>query len=510
MKPVVLTNASLPNSTVKTKYLPYLVTFFCGLLGPLSFAPFHFPGLVFLSIAGFYYTLNCYSDKKAFLLGLFYGLGFFGLGVSWIIISIHDYGNLNYAIASLATLGFIFYLALFKALVSHCFKLLHQQNNIINGLLFSSLWCLSEYLRATLFTGFPWLLLGTAQMDTPLGNLFPVIGIYGVSFLSTFACALLSFAVQDQSIKRYWYVCAFVLVLIIPESLKNIQWTDTKPAPLSTAVIQANLAMRDKWDDSLFWSMLKHYEKNINALLGTNIIILPESAIPLPSSYLSEYLLSLHHRVREANSALLLGILQPTDETERYFYNSMISLGHAKGEHIKQHLVPFGEYLPKPIAAINQWLNLEAPNITPGKKIQPLIMVGKHPIASLICYEIAYPHLLRLQLPVAEWIISISDDGWFGHSLASYQQQQMAQVLSALTGRFQILANNDGLSSVIDTKGQITDSLPPFSSGILQSKVFSATGVTPWVWWGDSPVLLICTILPLLLLFLKLKAFRRK
>jgi apolipoprotein N-acyltransferase len=351
--------------------------------------------------------------------------------------------------------------------------------------------------------------LGTTQIDTPLKYLFPIIGMYGITFLCTFSCSLLSAAINESSIKRHFYIISFVLILIAPITLKNIHWTTVKNEPVSIGVVQANLAMRDKWDESLFWTMLKHYEENIRALLGKKLIILPESAIPLPASYLNEYLLKLHKEVREANSSLILGILQPTDESEHYYYNSIISLGHAKGTHIKQHLVPFGEYVPKPLLAINQWLNLEIPNIAPGKKTQSLIKIAKHPIASLICYEIAYPHLLRQQMPAAEWIISISDDGWFGHSLASYQQQQMAQVLSLLTGRFQILANNDGLSSVINDHGQIIDSLPPFSSGILQGEVFAVSGTTPWVIWGDYPILFFCTIIFLSLLFLKLKAFRR-
>ena len=510
MKPAVLTHISLLKSPIKTKYLPYLVTFFCGLLGPLGFAPFHLPGMALLGIVGFYHALNFYPPKKAFILGLFYGFGFFGFGVSWVIISIHDFGNLNYFISGFATFTFIFYLSLFPALVGYCFTRLKYQHQLINGLLFSSLFVLSEYTRATLFTGFPWLLIGTSQIDTPLQYVLPILGIYGLTFLGVFSCTVLSAVLKERSIQRYFYMIGFVLLLIIPGAFKNLHWTTINTKPVSIGVVQANLAMRDKWDDSLFWSMLHYYEKHINALLGTNLIILPESAIPLPASYLDEYLLNLHHKVREANSSLVLGILQPKDESETYYYNSIISLGRAKGTHIKRQLVPFGEYIPKPFAAINRWLNLDTPNIAPGKKVQELIKIAKHPIASLICYEIAYPNLLRQQMPAAEWIISISDDGWFGHSLASYQQQQMAQVLSILTGRFQILANNDGLSSVINNEGHIIDSLPPFSSGILQSEVFSASGITPWIKYSDYPILLFCTIIFLFMIFLRLKVIRHE
>ena len=504
-----LLNPFLLYPSIKSKNLSYIFIFFAGLLGPIGFAPFHFPGITVLSITYLFLTLSTQSPKKAALLGFTYGLGYFGFGISWVIVSIHDYGNLNYLLSGLATLGFIFYLSLFPALVGYFFKLLAlTQNKLINALLFSVLWCLSEYLRAVLFTGFPCLLIGVTQIDTPMHALFPIIGIYGVGLLFVFACATLALVIKEQSIKRYFYIILFVLIMIAPSLFKNIHWTEIKKDSLSVGVVQANLAMRDKWDDSLFWSILKYHEKNITSLLGKNVIILPESAIPLPASYLKEYLLKLHHKALAARSTLILGILQATDDSETNFYNSIISLGKAKGTHIKSRLVPFGEYIPQPFLRLMQWLNIPPPNIAPGKKKQSLIKVNKHPIASLICYEIAYPNLLRQQMPSAEWIISSSDNGWFGHSLASYQLLQMAQILSSLTGRFQVLANNDGLSSIINNQGEIVDTLPPFSSGILQGVIFPASGTTPWIIWSDYPVLIFCLIIFLFLIFLRLKAFQ--
>jgi apolipoprotein N-acyltransferase len=124
-------------------------------------------------------------------------------------------------------------------------------------------------------------------------------------------------------------------------------------------------------------------------------------------------------------------------------------------------------------------------------------MVQKQAIATLICYELAYSDLLRKQLPLAKWIVSISDAGWFGHSLAMYQQLQMAQVRSVETARYQVVANNDGLSSIIDTQGKIKSSLPAFTKGILKAEVISATGTTPWVYFGNSPILFLCLFIVL-------------
>lgn len=504
MKPAALTNTIPLEPSVGITYSTYVFIFFAGLLGPLGFAPFHMPGLTILSLAFLFSAILDCTCKQGFILGFLFGLGYFGFGVSWVIVSIHDYGQLNYFLAGITTLLFIAYLSLFPALVAYFYKLIdHNKYKLLAMVLFPALWCLSEFIRSSLFSGFPWLIVGTTQIDTPLKFLAPVIGIQGLSFYCVFLAALLTTGIREPSIKRFYYVSLFVLLLIIPSTAKNIQWTQVKNDPVSIGVVQANLSMRDKWDESLFWKLLKYYENTTEQLLGKQLIILPESAIPLPASYLEEYLDKLHEKALKAKSALILGILQPTDNSETNYYNSIISLGTAKGEHIKHQLVPFGEYIPKPFVAINRWMNLPEPNIMPGKIAQPLINIANHPIASLICYEIAYPNIVRRQMPLAQWIVSISDNGWFGRSLASYQQLQMAQMLSLLTGRYQVVVNNDGLSSVINNHGEILDSLPPFSAGILQSEVFPAEGSTPWVFWDERPSLILCALILVFALFFK-------
>ncbi|MBA2648000.1 MAG: apolipoprotein N-acyltransferase [Legionella sp.] len=494
MKPIALTKPSFLDVSSQSRSLIYFIVFFSGLIGPLGFAPFHMPGITLLSIAVFYFALLDASLKQSLRLAFVFGLGFFGLGVSWVIVSIHDYGQINYVLAAIITLIFIMYLSLFPVLVALCFKSLQSKGRLVPALTFSALWCLSEYSRAHFMTGFPWLLLGTTQIDTPLRYLAPVFGIYGLSLSCIFASTLLALAVREHANKGGYLLMGFVLLIISPALLKSIHWTNIKQEPITVAAVQGNLSMRDKWDEALFWSLLKYYEQATIKLLGNRLIILPESAIPLPANYLQDYLSNLHEKTLKANSALILGILQPTDESETHYYNAINAFGHAKGQHLKTHLVPFGEYIPAPFTAINRWFNLPDPNVLPGKANQALIHIFNHPIASLICYETAYPNLLRNQLPQAEWIVSISDNGWFGHSLASYQQLQMSQMLSLLVGRFQVVVNNDGLSSVLDTQGNILEGLPAFSSGILQNVIFPATGSTPWVLWNDYPVLIFCAI----------------
>lgn len=517
MKQTALATPFSFNFSIRLGFARHFILFIAGLLAPLGFAPFHIPGLTILSLAFLYANLNKSSKKHCFWQGFFYGLGYFGFGVSWVIVSIHDYGQLNYFLSSLVTLIFIMYLALFPGLVAYFFQMVHAakgksnvQHPLFTLILFSVFWCLSEYLRATLFSGFPWLLVGTILIDTPIKYIAPIVGIYGLSLICVFLATLLTLTLQQNSLKRNYYLIIFVLIIITPMALKNTSWSEVKQEPISIGAIQANLSMRDKWDEALFWNLLKYYENAINKLLGKQLIILPESAIPLPANYLDKYLLKLNNKALKANSALMVGILQPSSDGENNYYNSVISLGKAKGENLKRQLVPFGEYIPKPLQAINRWLNLPEPNLLPGKKHQRLIRIANRPIASLICYELAYPKLLQNQMPKAQWIVSISDNGWFGHSLASYQQLQIAQMLSLLTGRYQVVVNNDGLSSVINTQGDLVESLPPFSSGILEGTIYPAEGYTPWILWNEYPALIFCTIFIIFTLFMQLRRFSQQ
>jgi apolipoprotein N-acyltransferase len=330
-------------------------------------------------------------------------------------------------------------------------------------------------------------------MDTPLKYLLPIIGVYGVSFITLMISGLLAESFMKRERRVLFQVMA-VSLLLLPLAFKNIHWTQQKTEGLSVGVVQSNLSIKDKWDETLFWRILKQYRHDVNALLGTSLIILPESAIPLPYRYVSDYLNDLNHKTKHYHSGLVYGIPQPTTIDEYNFYNAAATLGDAKGLYLKQHIVPFGEYIPQIFKSLVDKFDIQDPAIKSGPKQKALITLNHHTMATLLCYELAYGNILRYQLPSAEWIISLSEDGWFGRSLAIYQQLQIAQVLALETGRYHIVANNAGLSSVINHKGDIIKTLPAFKAGILKSSVIPSTGMTPWVYWGDLPVLIFCLL----------------
>ena len=242
--------------------------------------------------------------KQSLLLGFVFGLGFFSFGVSWVYVSIHEYGHLNLIFSAIITLIFIAYLALYPAIIALAYRVSSLKNSrLFSALLFSATWCLGEYLRSSLMGGFPWLLLGTGQVDTPLGYLLPIIGIYVASFLTCFVAACLVISLQTYGTKRYFWLAAFIVILLSPLGLKDKAWTTLSPTPLTIAIIQNNLSMRDKWDEALFWQIIHTYQQNIETLVKTvQLIVMPESAIPLPATYLNDFIDAIHKQAQYAKS----------------------------------------------------------------------------------------------------------------------------------------------------------------------------------------------------------------
>ena len=519
---------------------------FAGILMPLSFAPFHFPGLAILGLAMLYAELQNKTIKQATKIGLVFGTSYMAVGVSWVYISIHLYGNLNIFMSVLITIIFIFYLAIFYILQAITFTYIQSNirplskpscrgnllrrfgarilmylrghsgsalrvssqftstagfgkrsiQKIYKILSFAATWCLAEYLRANFATGFPWLMVGFGQVDSPLSGLLPYIGIYGVSFLVCIAACLVYYITNNKkhAFASIPYLVALMSILLAPNLLTNNSKSINESIP--TGVIQANLSMREKWDNAIFSQITTRYQNGVNALKNkAQFIIMPESAIPVPKEYASEFINNINNLTKKYNNSILMGIPHPANKEETLYYNTATFFGGSKGSYYKQHLVPFGEYIPKPFQAITNALQIPDPSMASGKTKQELLTFKNHPFANLICFEVAYPEILRQQLPRAEWIVAISDVGWFGHSLAIYQQLQMSQALSAMTGRYQVVANNNGLSSIINNHGKIVNSLPAYTSKELYGHIQTANDATIWTIIGDMPYLYLCIVI---------------
>lgn len=473
---------------------------FWGMLFPLGFAPFHHSSLLYISLLGFFYQLH--RSNKPFIDGFLFGTGLSIIGLSWVYVSIHAYGHIPVILALIITIIFIFYISLFYGAFAFLSKFLADAKKWRFPWLLAASWCMLEYLRSHLFGGFPWLILGFSAYNTSLQNLLPWFGIYAPSFAICLAIALFAHMLFQHKNHVISSLIA-VTIFLIPSQLNICQ--EKKHTSIPVAIIQGNVSIHDKWNEEYFWKQLNTYYHDIIKLTQPQrLIVLPEAAISIPRSYVSNELKSLNTYAKALNASLLIGIPEATSTDHSSFYNALIGLGNAKGTYYKQQLVLFGEEIPKFWQPIFKILNIPVVTTIAGSQHQTPIYIFKHPIASLICYEIAYPEILRHQLPKSEWIVSISDDAWFGHSFAMYQHLEMAQTLSFMSQRWQLFVNNNGLSSLIDKNGIIKKQLPTWKASKLTGMIDTSSVLVPWIHWGDKPIIFLCISLLLMAIFMKL------
>ena len=456
----------------------------------LGFAPFdaHFPvwPAPILALAGLYFLWRrSVSARQAMLLGLSWGAGCFLFGVSWIYVSLSQFGGMAPPAAAAATLLFCLYLALFPALAGTLFRGCCKDRTG-DALLFAGLWTLSEWLRGTLFTGFPWLAVGYAQSPpSPLAGWASVLGVYGVGFIVALIAALLGEMVF-AGWRRPGPWVSILLLFGFGGLLRGMDWTQPVGAPLTVSLLQGNVPQSLKWDP-------KRLPLSVDAYLGlakahpASLTVLPETALPL---YFNEVPREVLRGLTRHGDALI-GVAVST--TDGGYTNGAVALSQdlAGSAYTKRHLVPFGEYAPPGFAWFFRYAQIPMSDFTAGPATQePLVIAGQR-IAPNICYEDLFGEELLGALPAATLLVNLSNTAWFGHSLAQPQHLQIAQLRAIETGRVMLRATNTGMTAMVAPDGAIVAALPPFVSAALVVDAQGRTGLTPYARWGNLLALLI-------------------
>ncbi len=494
----------------KQRFVAPLTSLLAGGLYVLAFAPFQQAWLAFITPALLLYCWRNASTKQAFYYGLLFGLGQFGVGTSWVYVSIHYFGHANVPLAALITALFTLVLALYPGLQGLCLRLFFAKKSLFIQyiIVFPITWLIFEWLRATLLTGFPWLMLGYTQTSTFLNAFAPLIGIYGMTWL----VALLNGTLVlwcSKTTKTIKVAAGLLVGIIITLAWLFYQhtWTQAINTPVSVALIQGNAPQAMKWDADYIQQNIQRYVKSSAQHLDYDVIIWPEAAIPIIAPAAQPLLDQLDQMGKNHHSTIIVGIPDSNSERTRY-YNTLKILGQGRGSYQKRHLVPFGEYIPLRVITnpIMQYFNIPLSNLSPGKTHQAELTAQGIPIAPFICYEIAYPTMALKTVKNTRLIIVINDDSWFGHSLASSQQIQMAQMRALETGRYLLYASNTGITAIISPQGTTVSSAPEHVFAVLTGKVYAMQGNTPLMRYGYYPLLLL---LGLLLLIALLRSSKR-
>jgi len=484
-------------SFVKSQKTRRVIALAAGLLLPLGFAPFDLYWLTPLSVALLFLLWEGQSPRESAVLGMCFGVAAFALGTYWLYISLRQLGGAPLPIVALL-MGLMFaVMGVFVALTGALAARLAPAAGVIRWLVvMPAVWVLVEWLRGWVFTGFPWLSLGYSQLDTPLSQWSLVAGVHGVSWVVALIGG--AFVALLTGLRRDQLAAAGALLIVTAATvgLKTQSWTEPREQALSIGMVQAAIPQELKWLPSQREPTLEQYKAATLALENVDLVIWPEAAIPGLPYEVMPFLQEMDDLLVERNVQLFSGIL--TFDVERGEYrNTLMAIGPELGLYYKRHLVPFGEYFPVP-EFITQWLrlmNLPSEDIGPGPDVQAPLVAAGVPIAPTICYEVAFGAEQLVFLPEAELLVNVSNDTWFGDSIAPHQHLQMARMRSLETGRPMLRATNTGITAVIDANGEVLQRLPQFESGVLSAEIRPHTGATPYVRWGNTPLVLILVAL---------------
>lgn len=506
--------------------LPTLISIIVGAAHGASFAPLAswWTQLIALALlVGI--VARADTPRIAWLSGYGFGLGWFGIGVYWLYISMHDYGHMPWWAAGSAVVLFCACLAIYPALaVGLWWRLRARLAPAWQAVAFALLWAGSEWLRATLFTGFPWIGTGYAHVDGPLAGYAPIGGVYVVGLLAALVAAafalVLDSAMASERLRaprnrRTAAITAGVatVVLVAGAGLRLVHWTAPVGKPISVRLLQGNVAQETKFDPQRVVAEYQNYYDLIQDR-PAELVVLPETAFPLPiQDSPPGFFDALAQRVRAWDTTIISGIFvmeTGSDPDLPMYTNAAIAISpqtpvpivdHEKlPVYRKHHLVPFGEFIPLGF----RWF-VDIMQIPIGDQQQGAVSQASFPVARAdgstlligmnICYEDYFGDqiAIALQRPDApNVLVNLTNLGWFGDTTAIPQHVLASRMRAIETGRPMLRATNSGGTAYITPDGHVVDQLPAFVRTSLAVSVQGMSGITPYARWLDLPFLILC------------------
>jgi len=486
-----------------------LLLIFVGAVYPMGFSPIDFWPLTFLSIMLLINELAvCCDNQQAqgekdsssqknqlslFQVALYWSFGAFGVGVSWVYVSIHEFGYVPVIGAVAISLLLVITLSIIKASGFYLIgKMTKYLGNHFIILIVPFLWVIFEFVQTNIFSGFPWLFAGYSQIDGPLWMLATWFGVYGVSWfmLAIASCLVVlirrylaaKFFEKNLSYKEL-LLSPVVVVLVIFISIPVIAvLTPTKQnipvkKSIDVALVQPNIAQEKKWDRRFFSQILNVLYQQSENHWGADLLVWPEGAIPAYKHQVKDIIDDLDQRSKTSQTDLLLGL--PVYESEqKTSYVAFLSLGKQQQAYHKQVLVPFGEYVPlgELLRGLIGFFDLPMSSFSPARTKQQPMQFNDYQVVPAICYEITYPRIVHdlvnsttPEKPVL--LVTVSNDAWFGDSFGPYQHMQMARMRALELGIPLVRSTNDGITAIVDARGEIVSRLERFTQATLRAEV---------------------------------------
>ena len=452
----------------------YLLAFLIGALSSFAFAPHYQIWLLFITYSIFFWLLiKSQNKKQLFINGFSFGFGIGAVSMSWLVHALLIAPEAFGMLVPLVPLGFGLLFGIFFALPA--FFSYYIKNITGRILFFAGLFTIFEWIRSWLFTGFPWNLTGSVWTSfLPILQMASFNGVYGLTLFS-----LIWFAIPFLLYKKQYPLAIFsIFSFLLTFGLGALRLNEMKPEfvwGVELRLVQPNIQQTLKWDENeaeenfmkhIRLSKSKGYEKITHTLWS-------ETAVPYPLDINDEIRAMTMMAVKQ-DGTLITGALRIADKEKKQLANSIFVLndfGNIVSFYDKSHLVPFGEYVP-----LRGFLPLEkivpiASDLKEGQGVRTIRIPNAPPAGMLVCYEVIFPHAVVDKKYRPSWLINATNDGWYGISAGPYQHLASAQMRAVEEGLPVVRVAGTGISAVIYPWGEIIDSLPLGTAGVLDTKL---------------------------------------
>jgi len=501
-----------------------IVLILMGALYPLGFSPFDIWPLTIVSIILLVNEVICFVTKQdslamqdsgkkkplsLFSIGLYWGYGAFGVGASWVYVSIHEYGHAPVVGAIGISFLFVLVLSLVKAGGIYMIGKIHRWIGVnLLVLVIPFCWVIFEFVQTLLFSGFPWLFAGYTQLDGPLWMLSTWLGVYGVSWFLLAICSCLVILLRDYLIRSSGQInnvsrsaVILIILLSVPFLAAVVPSTIIQPEKqsLDVALVQPNIAQEQKWDRQFFSKIVDILYLQSKQHWQADLLVWPEGAIPAYQHQVKDIIEDLDRQAQKSDTDLLLG-LPVYYPQQKISYAALIALGKQNQTYHKQVLVPFGEYVPlgNMLRGLIEFFDLPMSSFSPATSEQIAMDFADYQVIPAICYEITYPDIVHDLIAKADQtsnkpklLVTVSNDAWFGDSLGPYQHMQMARMRALELGIPLVRSTNDGITAVVDARGKMLARLNRYEQATLRYTVPMAYYQTLYRKYGLNGIYLI-------------------
>jgi apolipoprotein N-acyltransferase len=487
-----------------------------GLLYPLCFPNFDLGWLAWVALVPLHMAVlnREATSRQAFWLGWLAGVIAFTGAMAWVVTAMHDYGKVPLVISWALLLLLAAYLGLFVAAYALGLSWLGGPSKTMDRrlapaafLAAPALWVTLEWIRSWLFSGLPWVLLGYAPYQwLPVIQIADVTSVYGLSFLIVLVnlavSEVLAWALARWRRPALPFPWPALIALARGYGFWRLADSEAAPASVRIGVVQANIDQAQKWDAAYRRATVDRYKRLTGqAVDGNDLVLWPEAATPFLFEMEKGYKLEVMDLVRAHRKPLLFGspALRYFPNGRPYLLNSAYLLsedGVMLGRYDKRHLVPFGEYIPlhssllffldKLVEGIGDFeAGREATVLSvPGADGAGPDGLGRFGV--VICYEVIFPNLVRdFAEAGADFMVTITNDAWFGDSAAPYQHFGMVVLRAVENRRAFARAANTGISGFIDPQGRILSATKIFEEAAISGRIPLERRLTFYSRYGD-------------------------